>query len=121
LLRLRFHPSYLDKVAALARLAELAEGAGTGPFSFFMSIHGMLIPPSNHLVSLTKLGTNGQFNSHITACVGVAGQPVQKFMDVSNFRLNFDPPGYDAIWFNVYMTGFLPTGINPAANAWLTR
>jgi len=40
LLRLRRHPSYLDKVAALARLAELAEGAGTGPFFFFMSIHG---------------------------------------------------------------------------------
>jgi hypothetical protein len=31
----------------------------------------------------------------------VAGQPVQKFIDLSSFPLNFDPPGYDAIWFNV--------------------
>jgi len=64
-------------------------------------------------------GSNGQFNSHITAWVGLAGQPLEKFMEVSNFPLNFDTPGYDAIWFNVYMTGFLPSGINPAANAWL--
>ncbi len=53
-------------------------------------------------------GSNGQFNSHITAWVGLAGQALQKFMDVSNFPLNLDTPGYDAIWFNVYMTEFLP-------------
>lgn len=66
-----------------------------------------------------QLGSNGQFNSHITAWIGPDGQPLQKFMDVSNFPLSFDTPGYDAIWFNVYMTGFLSTATNPAANAWL--
>jgi hypothetical protein len=40
-------------------------------------------------------------------------------MDVANISMTLDTPGYDAIWFNVYMTGFNSSATNPAANAWL--
>jgi hypothetical protein len=66
-----------------------------------------------------QLGGAGQPNSHITAWVGPDGQLLQKFMDVTNMPINFDEPGYNAIYFNVYMTGFNGAATNPAANAWL--
>jgi Bacterial Ig domain len=66
-----------------------------------------------------QLGGNGTPNSHITAWVSQDGQPLQKFIEVTNMPLSFDTPGYDAIFFNVYMTGFSSTATNPAANAWL--
>jgi hypothetical protein len=66
------------------------------------------------------LGTGNQvFDSQIKAWIGPDGQALQPFIDVTNFPLAFDTPGYDAIFFNVYMTGFLKTATNPAANAWL--
>ena len=68
---------------------------------------------------MIQQGTNGQPNSHITAWVAAAGQPLQKFIDVTDMEMKADTPGYDAIWFNVYMTGFARTAKNPAANAWL--
>jgi hypothetical protein len=66
-----------------------------------------------------QLGDWGQPNSHITASVGPEGQPLQPFVDITNMAMKADTPGYDAIWFNVYMTGFLATARNPAANVWL--
>jgi hypothetical protein len=66
-----------------------------------------------------QLGTWGQPNSHITAWIATDGQPLQTFVDVTNMTMNADTPGYDAIWFNVYMTGFTAAATNPAANAWL--
>jgi Bacterial Ig domain/IPT/TIG domain len=66
-----------------------------------------------------QLGTWSQPNSHITAWVAPDGQPLQKFVEVSNMTLFPDMPGYDAIWFNVYMTNFSGAATNPAANAWL--
>jgi len=66
-----------------------------------------------------QLGGNGTFDSQITAWIGVEGQPLQIIHQVTNFPLSFDTPGYDAIWFNVYMTGFTSSSVNPAANAWL--
>jgi hypothetical protein len=66
-----------------------------------------------------QLGTWSQPNSHITAWVAPDGQPLQKFVEVSNMTLYPDMPGYDAIWFNVYMTNFSGAATNPAANAWL--
>jgi chitodextrinase len=65
------------------------------------------------------LGTWGQPNSQITAWIAIDGQSLEKFVDVSNMNLGSDTPGYDAIWFNVYMTGFSGSATNPAANAWL--
>jgi hypothetical protein len=59
------------------------------------------------------------YSSAVTAWIGPDGQPLQKFIDVTNFPLGLDTPGYDAIFFNVYMTGFLSTATNPAANVWL--
>jgi hypothetical protein len=66
-----------------------------------------------------QLGTWSQPNSHITAWVAVDGQPLQTFVDVSDMTINADTPGFDAIYFNVYMTNFAGTATNPAANAWL--
>jgi hypothetical protein len=66
-----------------------------------------------------QLGTWGQPNSQITAWVAVDGQPLHIFVDVSNMTMYADTPGYDAIWFNVYMTAFSGAATNPAANAWL--
>ncbi len=66
-----------------------------------------------------KLGNWGEPNSQITAWVAPEGQPLQPFVDVTNMAMRADTPGYDAIWFNVYMTGFLATARNPAANVWL--
>lgn len=66
-----------------------------------------------------QLGTWGQPNSHITAWIASEGQPLQTYIDVANMTMKADMPGYDAIWFNVYMTSFSATARNPAANAWL--
>jgi hypothetical protein len=66
-----------------------------------------------------QLGAWGQPNSHITAWVAPDGRPLQTFVDVTNMTMNADTPGFDAIWFNVYMTGFSRNATNPAANAWL--
>jgi hypothetical protein len=66
-----------------------------------------------------QLGTWGQPNSHITAWIAPEGQSMETLVDVTNMTMNADTPGYDAIWFNVYMTGFSSNAKNPAANAWL--
>jgi hypothetical protein len=68
---------------------------------------------------MVHLGNSGQPDSHIKAWLAVDGQPLQTFMDVTNISMTLDTPGYDAIWFNVYMTGFNASATNPAANAWL--
>jgi hypothetical protein len=66
-----------------------------------------------------QLGEWGQPNSHITAWVAPEGKALQTFVDITNMEMLADTPGYDAIYFNVYMTGFSAEARNPAANAWL--
>ena len=63
-----------------------------------------------------KRETNNREKEDYIARIQDALQP---FIDVTNFPLAFDTPGYDAIFFNVYMTGFSSTATNPAANVWL--
>jgi hypothetical protein len=79
------------------------------------------MPPNNWMTFYYKiqLGSWGKPNSHITAWIAGEGKPLQTFVDVSNMVINADAPGFDAIWFNVYMTGFSAKAKNPAANAWL--
>jgi hypothetical protein len=66
-----------------------------------------------------ELGTWDHPNSHITAWVALEGRPLLTFVNITNMIMKADTPGYDAIWFNVYMTGFRASATNPAANAWL--
>lgn len=70
------------------------------------------------------IGTYNQPNSIVEVWVSTGYTDALKYLiHITNFTM--PPPdggpitGYDAIWFNVYMTGFLSTATNPAANVWL--
>ena len=83
---------------------------------------GCFVMPPNTWMTFyyrVSIGTWGQPNSVIKAWVAPAGRPLNLFIDVEKMKLFQDQPGYNAIWFNVYMTSFLATARNPAANAWL--
>jgi hypothetical protein len=68
---------------------------------------------------MVQIGTWNSPNSHVKAWVGIDGQPLHTFVDSNNLQIDSDQPGFDAIWFNVYMTSFNSAATNPAANAWL--
>jgi hypothetical protein len=70
------------------------------------------------------IGTYNQPNSTVEAWVSTGvSDPLKYFIHITNFTMPAPDggviTGYDAIWFNVYMTGVSSNSTNPAANVWL--
>jgi len=90
-------------------------GTAVGPYGCFTL-------PINTWVTfycMYQLGTVGTASTNILCHVLLPGQQSFEWLNVTGYVLQQDTPGFDAIWFNVYMTDFLSTATNPAANAWL--
>jgi hypothetical protein len=89
-----------------------------------LSPGGCFTMPANTWITFYEhvhIGTYSQSNSVFELWVAPATQPMQYLIKINDFVV--PPPdggvitGYDAIWFNVYMTDF--SGNNQAANVWL--
>jgi hypothetical protein len=65
-----------------------------------------------------QIGTWNNPNSHVTAWVAPDGQPLHTFVDTNNLQIDSDQPAFNAIYFNVYMTGYTNNNSQPA-NVWL--
>lgn len=90
-------------------------GADVGPF-------GCYTLPANTWVTFYckyQLGAVGASTTNILCHVLSPGQQSFQWLNVTGYTLHQDMPGFDAIWFNVYMTNFSSSATNPAANAWL--
>jgi hypothetical protein len=88
-----------------------------------LSPGGCFTMPANTWMTFYEhvhIGTYNSSNSVFQLWVGVGSGPLQYLINIPNFvvlPMDDSFPGYDSVWFNVYMTNF--SGNNAAANVWL--
>src|SRR2546425_7453756 len=70
---------------------------------------------------VVETGDYGQPNTHFTAYIAAAGQPLKRFIDLANFKFNAGADPSDAletILLQPYLSGANGSKTNPTAHMW---